>query len=203
MIFGGKLKTDISENKILCLHCHQLQAIDHISCERCGTTIHQRKENSLLLTWIFTFSAVLFFIPANLLPMMIVTNFEQEDAGTIMDGVLHFLHEGAYGLAIVIFVASIFIPVLKIVILVYLLVSVQISTAFNTQTQIKLYKVVHFIGKWSMLDIFVVGLMVALVQFGNLATISAGPAATAFALTVISTVMATEFFDTRLLFDKE
>ncbi|WP_300361578.1 paraquat-inducible protein A [Hydrogenimonas sp.] len=193
--------TDIEAGKQLCLHCRKLHPLSVHRCDRCGSEVHQRIPHSIAITWSLTIAAIIFLIPANLLPMMVVKSIAGEDAGTIMDGVIYFLEHGEAGIGIVIFTASIFVPFFKLTVLLYLLLNIHLNRYHRARFGLKLYRIIHFIGKWSMLDIFVVALMVGLVQFKNLATIVTGPAAIAFMLAVVMTMFATEHFDPRLLFD--
>ena len=195
--------TDIEAGRQLCLHCRKLHPLSVRICDRCGSKVHQRIPHSIPVTWSMTIAAIIFLIPANLLPMMVVKSIAGEDAGTIMDGIIYFLENGEAGIGIVIFTASIFIPFFKLTVLLYLLLNVHLNRYHRAKLSLKLYRIIHFIGKWSMLDIFVVALMVGLVQFKNLATIVTGPAAIAFMLAVLLTMFATEHFDPRLLFDTE
>ena len=196
-----KWTTDISTKQTLCEYCLMLHPQSTHRCTRCGAHIHQRKPNSLAITWSFLIAATIFLIPANILPMMVVTTLGVDDPGTIISGVIYFFHSGSYGIGLVIFIASIAVPFFKLGVLFYLLISVQFAKTSTPLINIKYYRVIHFIGKWSMLDIFVVALMVAMVQFKNIATIHTGPAALSFALAVIMTIIATDSFDTRLLWD--
>ncbi len=198
-----KWNTDISTNQVLCKHCHKLHPVRNSICDRCDASLHQRKPNSLLLSWSFLIASFIFIIPANLLPIMIVTSLGTDEPGTIMQGVIYFFHSGAYGIGLVIFIASVAVPFFKLAVLLFLLLSVQFKKSSDSRISAKYYRIIHFIGKWSMLDIFVVALMVAMVQFKNLATIHTGPAALAFALAVVMTIIATDSFDTRLLWDKK
>ncbi len=193
--------SDIEAGRVLCLHCEKLHPVSRTVCDRCGAELHQRIPNSIAKAWSFTLAAIMFLIPANLLPMMIVDSIAGADAGTIMDGVIYFFHHGSYGIAIVIFTASVFVPFFKVTVLFYLLLIVHFKWYKKSRFGLKLYRIIHFVGKWSMLDIFVVALMVGLVQFGALATIVTGPAALTFAFAVVMTMFATESFDSRLLFD--
>ncbi|WP_300366587.1 paraquat-inducible protein A [Hydrogenimonas sp.] len=195
--------TDIEAGKQLCLHCRKLHPLSVHRCDRCGSEVHQRIPHSIAITWSLAIAAIIFLIPANLLPMMVVKSIAGEDAGTIMDGVIYFLEHGEAGIGIVIFAASIFVPFFKLTVLLYLLLNIHLNRSHRAKFGLKLYRIIHFIGKWSMLDIFVVALMVGLVQFKNLATIVTGPAAIAFMLAVVMTMFATEHFDPRLLFDTE
>ncbi|WP_353662151.1 paraquat-inducible protein A [Hydrogenimonas sp. SS33] len=193
--------TDIERGRQLCLHCRKLHTLDVHVCDRCGSPVHQRIPHSIPLTWSLALAAIVFLIPANLLPMMVVQSIAGEDAGTIMDGVIYFLEHGEAGIGIVIFLASIFIPFFKLTVLFYLLLIVHFKWYARAKLGLKLFRIIHFIGKWSMLDIFVVALMVGIVQFKHLATIVTGPAAIAFMMAVLITMFATETFDPRLMFD--
>ncbi len=195
--------TDIEAGRQLCVHCRKLHTLDKTRCDRCGNQIFQRIPHSVAMTFSLAMAATLFLVPANLLPMMVVQTIVGKDAGTIMDGVIYFLEHGEAWIGIVIFLASVFVPFFKLTVLFYLLYIVRFKRHDKALFGLKLFRIIHFIGKWSMLDIFVVALMVGLVQFNNLATIVPGPAAGAFMLAVIMTMMATEHFDTRLMFDSE
>ncbi len=195
-------RSDISEKMTLCHLCGHLQHVHETECTQCGVEIHQRIPHSLVLTWSYAIAATLFLIPANLLPMMVVTSLGSEEASTIMEGVLYFLKHGEYGLGAVIFIASVAIPVFKLVVLFYLLLIVRFRQFDKALTGTKLLHIIHFIGKWSMLDIFVVALMVSMVQFQELASIQTGAAALAFCAAVVFTIIATEKFDPRLMWDR-
>jgi paraquat-inducible protein A len=172
-------------------------------CEQCGADVHQRHPNSLALTWGYVLAATLFLIPANIMPMMIVTSMGSDEGSTILEGVVYFLSHGDYGLGAVIFIASVAVPIFKLVVVYYLLLIVHFKQYDKALQGVKLFHIIHIIGKWSMLDIFVVALMVSMVQFQGLATIHTGGAAIAFCAAVIFTIIATEKFDPRLMFDGE
>jgi len=202
MTYGINMwKTDISEGKSLCHLCGLLEAENMSECTRCGAELHQRHMNSLSLTWGYVVAATLFLIPANLLPMMVVTALGTDEGSTIMQGVIYFFSHGDFGLGLVIFIASVAVPIFKLVVVYYLLLIVQFKQYDKAITGIKLFHIIHLIGKWSMLDIFVVALMVSTVQFSNLASIQTGGAAIAFCATVVFTIIAAEKFDPRLMFD--
>ena len=196
-------KTDISTNKVLCHLCLKLEDLEVQTCTRCGADLHQREQSSLAQTWGYLLAATLFIIPANLLPMMVITAMGTDDASTIMEGVIYFLKHGDYGLGSVIFIASVAVPVFKLAVIYYLLLIVHLKQYTKAKTGIKLFHLIHMIGKWSMLDIFVVALMVSMVQFQGLATIQTGQAAVSFCATVIFTIIAAEKFDPRLMWDEE
>ena len=170
-------------------------------CPRCGATLHSRKPDSIARTWALVIAACIFYIPANVLPMTTVTSLGQVQSDTIMSGVIYFIQSGSWPIALVIFIASIFVPLVKLFILGYLLVSVQHRSHFRPKDRTRLYLITEAVGRWSMLDIFVVTILVALVNLGALATIQAGPAALHFAAVVVITMVAAMSFDPRLIWD--
>ena len=194
-------KTDRSEHKKLCLKCEWLNEYEKERCVQCGAKIYQRKPFSVALTWNYTVAAFLFFIPANLLPMMIVTSLGIDEGSTIIEGVIYFVKHGELSIGIIIFIASIVVPIFKIASLIFMLMIIHFRLGKLSQKGIALYRTIRIIGKWSLLDIFVVAIMIAMVQFQNLATVHAGGAAFAFSLVVVLTMFATESFDPRLMYD--
>ena len=194
---------DISQGKVVCHLCGYLDNVNVHRCEQCEEPMHQRVENSLALTWGYVLAATLFLIPANLMPMMVVTSMGSQDGSTIMEGVVYFFAHGDFGLGAVIFIASVAVPIFKLGVVYYLLLIVHYKQYDKALGGIKLFHIIHLIGKWSMLDIFVVALMVSMVQFKGLATINTGAAAIAFCAAVIFTIIATEKFDPRLMFDQK
>ena len=197
-----KWTNDIQDGKVLCHLCGYLDDKDISTCRQCGADMHQRNQNSIALTWGYVLAATLFLVPANLLPMMVVTAMGTEDASTIMQGVAYFFAHGDFGLGAVIFIASVVVPVFKLAVIYYLLLIVHFKQYDKALRGIKLFHIIHQVGKWSMLDIFVVALMVSMVQFQGLASIQTGGAAIAFCAAVVFTIIATEKFDPRLMFDK-
>ena len=194
-------ENDISTNKILCHFCGHLHEENARYCQQCEAKLHQRIPNSLLLTWAYVIAATLFLIPANILPMMIVTALSSDEGSTIMEGVIYFFAHGDFAIGAIIFIASVVVPIIKLCILYYLLLIVHFKQYNMAIKGVKLFHFIHFIGKYSMLDIFVVALMVSMVQFEDLATIKTGGAAIAFCATVVFTIVATQKFDTRLMFE--
>ncbi|MCB1904992.1 MAG: paraquat-inducible protein A [Gammaproteobacteria bacterium] len=170
-------------------------------CPRCGERLHQRKPDSLQRTWALVIAAMVCYLPANLLPIMSVTSLGQTQSDTILSGVIFLLSHGMWPLALVVFVASVLVPLLKLVILVYLLVSVQIRSLRQPKERTRLYRITELMGRWSMVDIYVVTILVALVHLGNLATIEAEPGAIFFAAVVVITMFAAMSFDPRLIWD--
>ena len=192
---------------VSCHDCHLLSRIPQAPghgtalCPRCGSELHQRKTNSIARTWALVLAAMVFYIPANVLPMTITSAIGTVSADTIMSGVIYFMQHGSWEIALIIFTASVFVPFLKFIILIYLLLSVQFKWVKQPKNLTRLYRFTEAIGRWSMLDIFVVTILVALVKLGFLANIEAGPAALYFALVVVTTMIAAESFDPRLIWD--
>lgn len=172
-------------------------------CPRCGTHLHMRKPNSLTRTWALLIAAFILYIPANLLPVMHTASIIYEEDDTIMSGVIYLWTSGSWPLAILVFCASVTVPLAKLIALTILAITAQRKSTWRQQERTKLYRMVEFVGRWSMLDIFVVALMVGLVHFQSLATISAGPGALAFASVVVITMFAAMSFDPRLIWDPE
>jgi paraquat-inducible protein A len=196
-------KTDISLNKKLCLNCEYLNDSKDLTCKQCNQKIYTRKPYALTLTLSYIVATLLFLIPANLLPMMIITSMGIDEGSTIMEGVRYFLNHGEASIGIIIFLASIVVPIYKISVLLFLLIVAHFKLHNLAILGVKLYRTIRFIGKWSLLDIFVVAIMIGMVQFQTLATVKAGGAAFAFSLVVVLTMLATESFDPRLMFDIE
>ena len=194
-------------SQISCHSCHLLcrirvpQKDGTLTCPRCGATMHQRKPNSIKRTWALVLAACIFYIPANLLPVTTVISFGKAQADTIMSGVIYFIGSGMWPIALVIFVASILVPILKLIILTFLLISVQRKSTWRAKDRTRLYRITEVVGRWSMVDIYVVTILVALVNLGSLATIKAGPGAAFFAAVVVITMFAAMSFDPRLIWD--
>jgi paraquat-inducible protein A len=170
-------------------------------CPRCGDPLHRRKPVSIQRTWALIIAAVVCYVPANALPIMQVTSLGQTQSDTILSGVIFLLDHGMWPLALVVFIASVFVPLLKLLILIFLLISVQLRSAWRPRDRTRLYRITEAIGRWSMVDIYVVTILVALVRLGNLATIEARPGAVFFAGVVILTMFAAMSFDPRLMWD--
>ena len=170
-------------------------------CPRCGARLHHRKPNSLTRTWALVIAAAIFYIPANLLPVTITTYLGSKQSDTILSGVIYFMQTGSWGIAMIIFVASIVVPIAKLIILSGLLVSVQRRSRWRPKERTRLYRITEVVGRWSMLDVFVVSVLVALVRLGYLTTIEAGSGVVFFAAVVVMTMIAAMSFDPRLIWD--
>lgn len=188
----------------LCKACHQLQRCPPdgtVRCARCGARVHLRTPHSLQKTWFFVGLAFLLLIPANFLPMMTLLQFGRGEPDTIMSGVIRLAREGFPAIALIVFTASIMVPFGKLGALSYLLLSVQRRSPMQAQRRAQLFRVLEFLGRWSMLDIFVVALMVALVHLGQVVAILPGAAAMMFGASVVVTMLASISFDPRLIWD--
>ena len=190
---------------ILCHDCHKLIADEGEStaerCPRCEAAIHLRKPNSITKTWALVITAAVLSFPANILPIMRVDFLGVAEYSTIMDGIIYFFKEGSYGIGAIILTASVLVPCFKIIGIMLILLSIHFKWRSWLRHKTLLFRAIEFIGRWSMLDIFVIALLQALVRFGNITSIEAAPAATFFLGVVISTMFAAITFDARLLWD--
>lgn len=170
-------------------------------CPRCGAAVHRRKPESVVRTWALLIAAYILFIPSNLLPVMQTASITGTQQDTIMSGIVYLWISGSWPLAALVFFASIVVPLVKLASLTFLLVSVQRGSAWRPLERTRLYRLLEFIGRWSMLDVYVITILSALVQLQSLATISAGPGAIAFGAVVVLTMLASKAFDPRLIWD--
>ena len=188
-----------------CLVCEQLNrapaGADAASCARCGAAIHARKPESIRRAWAFLVAAMMLYIPANILPVLHTGSLFETQTDTILSGVLHLWRTGSGALALIIFVASIVVPIAKIGSLSFLLWSAQRRSPWNPQRRARLYRTTAWIGRWSMVDIFVGAVLVALVQFSAFASIEPAPGAIAFGAVVVLTMLASMSFDPRATWD--
>lgn len=202
-------KITVTATQLDLLNCHSCGLLSrtversHISlrCPRCETLLHRRKPRSISCTWAFLIAAYIMYIPANLLPIMTTTSLGHVQSDTIISGVIYLLVSGSWPLALIIFIASVFVPVLKLTILTYLVLSVQFKSQWRPGNRTQLYRITEAVGQWSMVDIYVVTLMVALVNIQGLAGVDAGPGAIAFGAVVVLTMIAAMVFDPRLIWD--
>jgi paraquat-inducible protein A len=160
-----------------------------------------RIHRSVLHTWAYLIAAYILYIPANLLPIMQTGSLAKIQTDTIMSGVVYLWESGSRMLALIVFLASIVIPLFKLVAMTLLTISVQRRSVWLPLHRARLYRLVEAIGRWSMLDIYVVALLVALVQIKSFATVEAGPGAAAFGTVVVLTLLAAKSFDPRLIWD--
>ncbi len=190
---------------LVCNECHALNRQRHghdsQACSRCGAVVHARRPNSIVYTWALLITAMILYIPANLLPIMTVSTLGQGSPDTIMSGVITLMKHGMLPIAAVVFTASILVPTFKLIGIGLLLYSVQRHQPLSAQQRILMYRFIEFIGRWSMLDIFVIAILVAVVKFGRIASVEPNLGAVAFAAVVILTMLAALTFDPRLIWD--
>lgn len=182
-----------------CTVCTAVGAIEAEHCGDCGAQMHGEWAGSIEKTWAWLITSVMLYIPANVLPIMHTRFLGSDTPNTILGGVVTLWHHGSYPIAAVIFVASVFVPIGKIVILSWLCLSIQLKNPQARRHKTYLYRLTELVGRWSMVDVFVVGILAALIQLGNIMTILPGPAALAFAAMVVTTMLAAITFDTRLI----
>ncbi len=190
---------------VSCKNCHQVyekENYDEFICTRCNHKVRRRIKNSLQVSLALTICASLLYIPAMLYPMMEITNLGVSSSSTIMQGVISFLEHKNYFIAIVIFIASVVIPLIKLVGLLFIFTSLSLDLNIKNNTKLKIFNFVEFIGKWSMIDIYVVALLAAIVNVGDIFKIKGDIAVTSFTLVVIFTMIAAQRFDTRIIWDE-
>lgn len=185
-----------------CHTCGKVSPVSAGHCPRCGSHLHLRKPDSIQRTVALMVAAVALYIPANILPIMTVVELGEVTENTIFSGMMTFWRQGAYPIALVIFTASILIPLLKMIALTWLCLAASGKLKPSPAMLGKIYWFTELLGRWSMVDIFVVGILVALVQLGNYMTITPGPGALAFAGVVVLTMLAAMSFEPRLLWDR-
>ena len=174
---------------------------NHPICPRCHSRLDVPSNVYLQRTWATLIAGIIMLFPANMLPMSYVYMTAVPTGDTLMSGVLTFIDMGSYFVAFVVFVASIFVPISKIIIMLYLLFCVHFEWKHSIKWQMRLLHIVHFVGRWSMLDLFVLALMMSLVTRGQIINFSVGPAAFYFGATVFMTMISTSQFDSRLLWN--
>ncbi len=203
----NKPQTVKKEGLLLCHECHAVLEVAEgrsgLKCPRCLAPVHVRKPATITYTWALLLTSFILFFPANLLPIMTINYMGSPEHSTIMDGIVYFFKEGSYGLGITILTASILVPLFKVVGISMILLSIHFRWESWLRHKVIMFRFIKFIGRWSMLDIFVIALLTLLVQFEFFASIEVGPAAPYFCGVVISTMLAAERLDTRLMGDME
>ncbi|MGZ8157410.1 MAG: paraquat-inducible protein A [Methylobacter sp.] len=172
-------------------------------CPLCGGRLHPRLPNSFQRTAALLLSAFCLYIPANIFPIMTVTRLGAGEPHTIIGGIIALMKGGMMPIALLVLVASILVPLLKLLGLSLLLLNVHYRWQTHAKKWTIMYRIIAFVGRWSMLDIFMISILVSLVDMGGVAQIIAGPAATAFAAVVVLTMFAAKSFDPRLIWDNQ
>lgn len=188
-----------AQDKLSCEMCYQLHNADKKRCQYCGLKLHTRKPFSLQKTVALLVTSIILYIPANVYPIMYTTYLGETTPNTILGGVITLWGHGSYPIALVIFFASVMVPVVKIMALGWLSYSVKTNRIRYFKNNHRMYRMTEFIGRWSMVDIFVVAVLVALIQMGNLMKIMPGVATIAFAAMVVTTMLAASSFDPRMI----
>ncbi len=197
--------TAASQGYLLCDGCYRLNhaaaEIREPTCARCGTALHARKRASIARTWAYLIAAAILYVPANLVPVIESGSLFLSQSDTIWSGVVYLWTTGSWMLAAIVFTASIVIPAAKLVSLSWLAAAVQRRSTRDPLRRAKIYRATAYIGRWSMVDIFVGAVLVGLVQFKAFASIVPGPGAVFFAAVVVLTMLASASFDPRLTWD--
>lgn len=196
--------TAMQANLKRCSSCGRLQRIDDDRpCQRCGATVRARRPMSVQRTWAFLVVGMIAYVPAMLMPVMSTTTYTGNSEDTIMSGVFSLIASGSNLVAGIVFVASICIPVLKFLIIAMLALSLQFAWHMSQHTRHRLHILTEFIGRWSMIDVFVIAVLAALIQLGAIMTITPGVGINCFAVSVVFTMLAASSLDSRLLWDKQ
>lgn len=186
-----------------CRRCARVWPIAQTRCGRCSSRLKSRDALALQKVWAWWLAGVLAYIPANIYPMLETRTLFTRSDDTIIAGAIKLAEHGSYGVALIIIVASVGIPLAKFFAVAYLALSVGRGSVMSRTRRHGLYEVVEYIGRWSMIDVFVVAILSSLVQLNVLASIKPGPASLAFALSVIFTMLAAQSFDSRLIWDRD
>ncbi|MDP4492903.1 paraquat-inducible protein A [Vibrio sp. AH4] len=191
---------DLSLKQVHCHNCHLSQP-ESGHCVRCQHKLYHRKPNSIERTWAYVLAATVAIVPANVIPISILITNGQRLEDTIFSGVASLVKSGMWGIAVIIFVASIVVPVIKIVGLAYLLLAIKFKHEVHQRQRMMIYRGIKWIGKWSVMDLFVISIMLTLVDRGQILDFTPGYGAVAFGMVVVLTMLAAESLDPRLLWD--
>jgi paraquat-inducible protein A len=183
------------------LLCRAGGADASVACPRCGTALHARKPNSVARTWAFLIAAAILYVPANLLTVMRTDSLFGGEDHTILGGVVELWNDGSWDLAAIVFIASIVVPILKMLVLAVLAITVQRHSHWRRHERARLYRMLDAVGHWSMLDVYVVALLVGLVRFRGIAEVLPGPGIAAFGAVVVLTLLSSMSLDPRLIWD--
>jgi paraquat-inducible protein A len=204
------MKTRVSALAQGLIRCHDCGYLTKMAaaggpsrCRLCGSHLHARLPNSMRRTLALVISAFLLYIPANIYPIMTVTQLTAGEPHTIIGGIIELIKSGMIPIAMLVLVASILVPLLKLLGIALLLLCVHYRWQVDARKWTVMYRIIAFVGRWSMLDIFMISILVSLVDLGGIARVIAGPAATAFAAVVVLTMFAAKSFDPRLIWDNQ
>ena len=206
MALTGKLEKVVNARDmgvVACTRCGKVWPLSETTCQRCGKALKSRDHLSLHRVWAFWVMGVACYVPANIFPMLNTKTLLLNEESTIIGGAVELAQYGNLGIALIILFASVVIPLGKFWAIAFLAVSVRQERVISTRFRRVLYEVVEYIGRWSMIDIFVVAILSSLVQLKTLASISPGPASLFFALSVILTMLSAQAFDSRMIWDAQ
>ncbi|WP_172294789.1 paraquat-inducible protein A [Pseudoruegeria sp. HB172150] len=187
---------------VACRSCASVWPVAQEHCDRCGARLVSRHETSLQQVMAWWAAGLICYIPANMYPMLVTETLTSTQRNTIVGGAFEIAHHGEYGIAAIVLIASVLIPISKFMAIAYLCLSVHRHSAQSALGRQRLYEVIEFVGRWSMIDVFVVAILSSLVQLSVVASIHPGPASLTFALSVIFTMLSARSFDTRLIWDR-
>jgi paraquat-inducible protein A len=188
---------------VACTRCTRVWPLGTPTCARCGSALVSRDPKSLSRVWAWWLAGLMAYIPANLYPMLRTKTLAFDQSDTIIGGAMELIRHGAVGVGLIIIIASVFIPIGKFIAIAALARAVRRGAVTRAETRQRIYEVVEYIGRWSMIDVFVVAILTALVQLSVVASIEPGPAALAFACSVIFTMFSAQAFDPRLIWDDD
>ncbi len=203
MEIAGKVRSARDMGLVACTRCSRVWEAGTQTCGRCGHHLESRDTHSLQRVWAWWIVGLMCYIPANLYPMLTTRMLVQTSEATIVEGAIELAHHGSYGIAFVVLFASVAIPVGKFGVIAVLALSVRQGSRISQLRRHQLYEVVEYIGRWSMIDVFVVAILSSLVQLGSLAAITPGRASLFFALSVIFTMFSAQSFDSRMIWDSD
>ncbi|MEM1262392.1 MAG: paraquat-inducible protein A [Pseudomonadota bacterium] len=196
------MRTATEAGLVLCRSCGTLSDVAEGRCTVCGATLRRPDRRGLQAVWAYWLAGILAYIPGNILPIMLTQSVSGVSESTILGGVVTLLHHGSYGIAAVIFIASIGVPVSKFMVIAWLALSIQKGWSVNNHQRHRAHQAIEFIGRWSMIDVFVVAALAALIQVGGLMSIAPGIGVNAFAMSVVLTMFSAMSLDPRLIWDR-
>ncbi|MDF1856018.1 paraquat-inducible protein A [Pseudooceanicola sp.] len=203
MEITGTVTTARAAGLIACRRCTTVWPAGTATCGRCGHAIASRDQLSLQKVWAWWIVGVVCYVPANVLPMLQTRTLGMVENNTIIGGAAQLADHGNWGVAIVILVASVMIPIGKFAVIAALAISVRHGSGMSQLRRQHLFELVEYIGRWSMIDVFVVALLSSLVQLGALAAVAPGPASLYFAMSVVFTMLSAQSFDSRMIWDPD
>ncbi|MBI2359901.1 MAG: paraquat-inducible protein A [Deltaproteobacteria bacterium] len=196
------------ETIIACKICGLMQRMEALQpgtaaeCCRCGSVISKHKVNSLGRTAAFSLAALILYIPANIYPILRLTRYGAYSESTVWDGCVRLFEDGQWLVAVIVFLASILIPLFKLLGLCFLVITTKFKSARRRQQRTWIYKIIEVIGPWAMLDVFLLAVLVALVKLEQIATVLPGPGLLAFTVVVALTILASASFDPKLIWEE-